>query len=145
MSTDDQNPYAASQAPAGPAPTSSIGKAIAIACLVVACVLSLPIAFFFSCLGGLATASTIAGNNNPNNDFIGMSGLTCGFLGVGLTVWGFVWLIIKVTRSGSRQPILPYDRPREFGNAPPFPAAEVRGANPFATPGENPFSDRSPS
>jgi hypothetical protein len=140
-SSNSVNPYAASLAPVGPAQQSNLGKVIAIACLAVAGIVSLPFAFFFSCLGGLTVESSLPGGRGPGGDW----GIIGGTIGVLLTILFFVWIIIKVARSGSARPALPYDRPGKFGNTPPFPAAGAPGENPFATPGENPFSDRSPS
>jgi hypothetical protein len=127
MSTDERNPYAPSQH-AGPTPHNSAGKIVAVICLVVAAVLSVPIAFFVSCLGGLATVGTMT--NGPGADgLFAFVGFGCGFVGVGLTIWGFAKLIMMVMKSGSSG--MPYEKPKDFANAPPF-----------APPGDNPFVDR---
>jgi hypothetical protein len=127
MSNDDSNPYAPSQH-VGRAAPSSLGKTIAVICLVVAAVLSIPIAFFVSCIGGLVTVSSVA-QGPPADGLMAFAGFGCGFVGVGLTIWGFAKLIAVIVRSDG--PAMPYAKPRDFANAPPF-----------TSPDENPFADR---
>lgn len=129
MSTDESNPYAPSQH-LGPTPRSSAGKVFAVVCLILATVLSVPIAFFVSCLGGIFTVASVAPPNGQSDGLIAFAGFGCGFIGVGLTIWGFVKLISLVTRSDAQR--MPYAPPKDFANAPPF-----------TPPGDNPFTDRS--
>jgi hypothetical protein len=126
MSNDDSNPYAPSQHIGG-TPPSSAGKTVAVVCLVLAAVLSIPIAFFVSCLGGVLTVSSAT--NGRGDGMIAFAGFGCGFVGVGLTIWGFAKLISMILNDN--RPSMPYARPKDFANAPPF-----------AAPGDNPFTDR---
>lgn len=135
MAAENDNPYAPSQQ-VGPAPPSSVGKVIAMACLVLATIFSLPVAFFASCLGGVLVSNSIVGNRGGAGDFVGWSGMVCGFIGVGLTIWGAIKLIMIVSRSGQPRPA--YNVPKEFPNSSPFPP---QGENPFAPRGDNPFSN----